>query len=259
MALIIAFANHKGGVAKTTSVGALGVIFAEEGYRVLMVDLDAQANLTYSFVDTAKKMPTRFVYDAIRERRDIPRFAVKDRLYIAPSGLEMTLVEGEMTNMRRREYILTDLLRPVEGNYDFILLDCPPSLQNATQNALAVADRLAVPVTADQFSYNGLKMMQAFVESMRDLNPRLRINDVFFTRYNPATNLARSSREAIEAEFPQETFRTVIRQTVKTQEASSMFMNVVDYSPKCSAALDYRDLAREYGERLNRELGSNNQ
>lgn len=251
MALIIAFANHKGGVAKTTSVGALGTLLAHSGLRVLMVDLDTQANLTYSFIDMQSHPPGRYVYDAIRERKNLPQVAVKDRLYVVPSGLEMTLVEAEMEHMRRREYILEDLVAPVEDKYDIILLDCPPALNIVTLNALVIADRLTVPMNTDQLSYYGLKMMKAYVESLSDLNPELRIDDVFFTKYNASTRLARRWEQTIREEFPEETMVSVIRQNVKVQEAVSELRSVVDYAPESNGARDYVQFAAEYAERLN--------
>lgn len=250
MALIIAFTNHKGGVAKTSSVGALASIYAREGSRVLMVDLDTQANLTYSFIDMVKAPPARFIYDAIRDRRDLPQVAVRDNLYIVPSGLYMTIVEAEMHNMRRREYILQDLVWPVEKNYDLIFLDCPPALNIITDNALVIADRLTVPMNADQFSYNGLGMMKGYLDRIRDLNEKIRIDDIFFTRYSAATKLARATREQVEKEYPEETMKTVIRPTVRVQEAVSYCQSVVDYAPDCSAARDYEALAVEYAGRL---------
>lgn len=250
MAIIIAFANHKGGVAKTSSVAALATIFASSGYRTLMVDLDTQANLTYSFINVDENPPARFIYDAIRERRNLPQAAVKENLYLVPSGLEMTLVEEEMHFMKRREYVLQDLVVPVEDKYDIVMIDCPPALNILTQNAFVIADRLTVPINADQMSYNGLKMMKAYVGTLSDLNPGLRIDDVFFTRVNPSTNLTGAWSKAIGEEFREEKMDAFVRQCVKVQEAASYFKSVVDYSPRCNAAEDYRRLAEEYARRL---------
>ena len=255
MALIIAFANHKGGVAKTASVAALGTIFAREGFRVLMVDLDTQANLTYSFIDMATNAPSRFLYDAIRERKDLPQVAVRDNLYIVPSGLYMTIVEREMQNMRRKELVLHDLIMPIEGNYDLILLDCPPALNNITDNALIIADRLSVPVLADQLSYNGLKMIETYLPQLADLNPDIRINDIFFTMYGGRTNLDGTLYKVIHDEFPEQTMETKIHATVRVKESVSALMSIVEYAPRCTAAKDYEDLAKELADRLNKMDG----
>lgn len=250
--MVIAVANHKGGVAKTTSVGALASIFADAGNRVLMVDLDTQANLTYSFVDVGKEPPARYIFDAIRERRGLPRVSVKENLYLVPSGLEMAIVEAGMYSMRRREYILQDLLRPVVDDYDMVFLDCPPSLSMMTTNALTAADRVTVPMNADQLSYYGLKMMKAYVEDMRDLNPSLRIDDVFFTRFDSREKLTRRWEEAIRTEFPDEVMDSVIRKNVRVSEAVSSYRSVVDYMPDSAGARDYAALAHEYIARLRR-------
>ena len=251
MALIIAMANHKGGVAKTASVAALGTVFASGGNRVLMVDLDTQANLTYSFIDMQGRPPARYIYDAVRSRTALPQVAVRENLYIVPSGLEMTLVETEMYAMRRREYILRDLLEPVADDYDIILLDCPPSLSVMTTNALTVADRVCVPLVADQLSYYGLKMMKAYVESLRDLNSSLKVSDVFFTRFDVREKLARTWEQAIRAEFGGTVMDTVIRKNVKVGEAVSSLMSVVEYMPDSAGARDYRQLAVELVARIN--------
>lgn len=251
MALIIAFVNHKGGVAKTASVAALSTIYAREGFRVLMIDLDTQANLTYSFVDMGANPPSRYLYDAIRERRDLPQVAVRDNLYIVPSGLYMTLVEREMHNMRRREQVLQDLVAPVEGGYDFILLDCPPALNIITDNALAIADRLTVPMLADQNSLNGLRMLDAYLPQVRDLNAGVRVDDVFLTQYGGKTKLDKAMYEEIRSEYPSQLMKTTIHPTVRVRESVCALKSVVEYAPECSAAVDYESLAVEYAQRLN--------
>lgn len=251
MSIIIAMANHKGGVAKTASVAALGTIFAAAGHRVLMVDLDTQANLTYSFINMEEKPPRRFVYNAMLERRSLPQVPVKENLFLVPSSLEMTVFEERMFAMRRREYLLQDILLPVDDKYDMILLDCPPSLGNMTTNALVVADRLMVPMNTDQLSYNGLKMMQANVERMEDLNAHLKIDDIFFTRYNKGEKLTEAWQKTVTDEFGEDVvMKTVIRRNNKVSDAVSHFCSIVDYAPESNGAQDYRALARELSERL---------
>lgn len=253
MSLNIAFANHKGGVAKTTSVAALGTIFAESGYRVLMIDLDAQGSLTHTFVDPSKTEVSRFLFDAIRERKSLPRIAVRNNLYLCPNELEMAFVEGEWINMRRREYVLQDLILPIEKDYDLILFDCPPAFLNATLNALVVADRLCVPVFADQYSFDGIEAIINHLQRVADVVPHIKINDIFFTRFNGATNMAKTALELFRTKFPDELMNTVVRHSVKAQEAVCSFQSVVEYNPSCTVSEDYYSLAKELSERINKD------
>lgn len=152
-AKIISIANHKGGVGKTASVATIGAILASKGNKILLVDLDTQANLTRHFF---ADIPARIVYHAIRERKDLPIYPVRQNLDLVPSGLEMAGIEIEMTNMRRREDVLKDLLEPQKSRYDYIILDCPPSLGLITMNALAASNKLIVPMKPDLMSSYGL-------------------------------------------------------------------------------------------------------
>lgn len=253
MAIIIVVANHKGGIGKSTSVGTLGTIFAANGNKVLMVDLDTQANLTYSFIDIETSEIERHIYDAISERKGLPQISVKENLYLVPSGLEMTLCESAMYNMRRREYILQDLIRPIESKYDIIIFDCPPSLGLLTTNALTIADRLIIPMTADQLSYYGLKMMKAYIESMSDMNENLHINDVFFTMYDGREKVQKKWEPLIREEFGEIVMQNTIRRNVKTKEAVSAFCSIVDYMPDSPGAIDYMNVAKELMNRINNE------
>lgn len=250
MAVIIAVANHKGGVAKTSSVSALGSIFAASGNKVLMLDLDTQANLTYSFIDPTDELPERCLFDAIRERKNIPQVCIKENLYIVPCGLEMALVESDMFNAKRREYILQDLIRPIRDQYDIILLDCPPSLGIMTLNALTIADRVLVPMHADQLSYYGLKMMVGYLDLQHDLNPNLKVDDIFFTHYDPREKQTKSVEATVREEFGDVVMKSVIRKNVSIGEAVMNLCSIIDYKPECNGAQDYLSLAKELKERL---------
>lgn len=250
MAVIIAVTNHKGGVAKTSSVSAIGSIFAASGNKVLMLDLDTQANLTYSFIDPAAGLPERCLFDAVRERRDLPQVCIKENLYIVPCGLEMALVESDMFNAKRREYILQDLIRPVAGQYDVIFLDCPPSLGIMTLNALTIADRVLVPMHADQLSYYGLKMMVGYLELQHDLNPDLRVDDIFFTHYDSREKQTKNVEALVREEFGDAVLKSVIRKNVSIGEAVTNLCSVIDYKPDSNGAQDYLSLAKELKGRL---------
>ena len=145
-AKIIAVVNHKGGVGKTASVVSIGAILAARGKKVLLVDLDTQANLTMHFLED---IPSRIIYHAIQERANLPIVPIRENLDLVPSGLDMAGIVSVMTNMRRREYIIKDLLEPYKNRYDYIFMDCPPNLELITTNALTAATKMLVPMKAD--------------------------------------------------------------------------------------------------------------
>lgn len=253
MSKIIAVAIHKGGVAKTTSVSALASIFAAGGNKVLMVDLDAQASLTYSYFNPGGGLPERFLYQAIRERKNIPQIQINENLFIAPSGLEMCMVEREMNYSRRSEFILDDLLRPVRNKYDVILIDCPPNLGILTTNAVACCDRIVVPMIADPFSYYGLKMFEQFCDECRNrdgLNPNAQIHDIFFTLHNPQPRLTRSIEKQIREAFGDKVLNTTIHRNIAVSETIFSYQSLIEYNPESRAAQDYIQLASELFGRI---------
>ena len=153
-AKIIAVANHKGGVGKTSSVATIGAVLALKGKKILLVDLDTQANLTRHFLSN---IPARIIYHAIREQRDLPIYNnIRQNLDIVPSGLDMAGIDLELQMMFNRERVLKTLLDPYANRYDFVLLDCPPALGLITINALTAANKLLVPMKADLMSSYGL-------------------------------------------------------------------------------------------------------
>ncbi len=250
MATIIAVTNHKGGVAKTTSVSALGFKFAQEGNRVLMIDLDTQANLTYSYLSPDDAYKERCLYDAIRERKNLPQVKIRKNLYLAPNGLAMTLAVQQMNFVKRREHILADLIRPVENDYDIIIIDCPPSLDILTLNAVVVADRVMVPMTTSQLSYLGVKMMSAWLLDQRDLNPNLRVNDIFFTQYDCREKQTKNIEADVRREFGEVVMNTVIHRNVSVSESVGAYQSVFEYKPDCTGARDYEALTLELVNRI---------
>lgn len=250
MATIIALTNHKGGVAKTTSVSALAFKFAQKGNKVLMVDLDTQANLTYSYMSPADALKGRCLYDAIRERKNLPQVCIRENLYLVPNGLAMTLALQQMNFEKRRELILADLIRPVEDNYDIILIDCPPSLDILTLNAVVVADRVMVPMTTSQLSYLGVKMMEAWLLDQRDLNPQLCVNDIFFTQYDARERQTRNIETDVRNEFGDIVMNTVIHRNVSISESVGAYQSIYEYKPESVGARDYEALTLELVERI---------
>lgn len=247
MAHIIAFANHKGGVGKTTSVANIGAALNQKGQRVLLVDLDAQQNLTSCFLPDEKVEALEVsVYDALVGKAPLPVIPLKDGLSIVPSGIELARAEIDLSQKLAREQLLKRLLKPMAEEYDFILLDCPPSLGIITTNALTAAEALYIPLTAEALPLKGLRMLEAVVEEVRDsINPTLSLSGVFITRYNTRKSLNNMVLETIANKYGSIVFDTKIRENVAVAEAPLLQQPICDYSPKSKGAEDYENLTME--------------
>ena len=243
---IIAVVNHKGGVGKTSTVVNIGAILASQGKKVLLVDLDTQANLTMSFMDT---IPNRIIYHAIQDRANLPVENIRKNLDLVPSGLDMAGIVSLMTSMRRREYILKDLLEPIKNRYDYVFLDCPPNLELITLNALSAATKMLVPMKADLLSDYGLSMLDKFCADMQDLNPGIHVDLIFFNIYEKST-----VTDAIEADVRQKygdrVAATVVRKNVDISKAGFEYTDVVSYNKDANGAKDFRALVDELVEKL---------
>lgn len=247
MAHIIAFANHKGGVGKTTSVANIGAALKQKGQRVLLVDLDAQQNLTSCFLPDEKVEALEVsVYDALVGKAPLPVIPLKDGLSIVPSGIELARAEIDLSQKLAREQLLKRLLKPMAEEYDFILLDCPPSLGIITTNALTAAEALYIPLTAEALPMKGLQMLEAVVEEVKDsINTTLSLSGVFITRYNTRKSLNQIVLETIERKYGSVVFSTKIRENVAVAEAPLTQQPICDYSPKSKGAEDYENLTME--------------
>ena len=252
MARVIAVANHKGGVGKTTSVAALGSIFAEEGRRTLLVDLDAQANLTASFM---AEEPEQTIYNAFKGEIPLPVIHVRENLDLIASSLDMAAAELELSGRMSREHILRKLLKPVADNYEFILLDCPPSLGLVTINAMVAATELFIPLTAEALPSRGLTKLTNILQMVREnLNESITLSGIIITRWEP-TKLSKMVEQQLRATFGETIYKTKIRKNVAIAEAPLYAKDIVTYAPDSNGARDYRaladeitGLASEYGE-----------
>lgn len=252
MARIIAVANHKGGVGKTTSVAALGSIFAEEGRRTLLVDLDAQANLTASFF---AEEPGQTIYNAFKGEIALPVIPVRENLDLVASSLDMAAAELELTSRMSREYILRRLLKPLADGYEFVLLDCPPSLGLVTINALVAATELFIPLTAEALPSRGLAKLTNILQMVREnLNESIALSGIIITRWEP-TKLSKMVEQQLRATFGETIYKTKIRKNVAIAEAPLYAKDIISYAPDSNGAKDYRaladeitGLASEYGE-----------
>lgn len=242
MGRIIAVANHKGGVGKTTSVGAIGSILASKGKRTLLIDLDAQANLTVSFLT---EEPEQTIYNALKGETPLPIIPLKENLSIVASCLDMAGAELDLSSRISREFILHKLLKPIAGEYDYILLDCPPSLGLVTINALVAAKELFIPLTAEALPSRGLAKLTNILQMVRDnLNEDITLSGVIITRWE-GTNLSKMVEGQLRELFGDTIFKTRIRKNVSIAEAPLYAMDVVSYSPDSNGAKDYTSLTEE--------------
>lgn len=245
---IIAIANHKGGVGKTTLVASVGAALASMGYRTLLVDLDAQANLTASLLP--EEGERRTIYNALKEKTGLPVALVRERLSLAPSALELAGIELELSGAMSREFILKDLLEPVASGYDFVLLDCPPSLGLIAINAFVAATDVVIPLTAEALPFKGLSMIQEVLGMVRRrLNPSLRLSGIVLNRW-AGRKLNRIVEEALRERYPDMVCQTKIRENISIAEAPLTKSDIFSYSPESNGAKDYQALTEELLQRL---------
>ena len=243
MAKIIAVANHKGGVGKTTSVASIGAALALRGKKVLLVDLDAQQNLSYTL--THDEDPETSVYDTLVNDAPLPVVHVAKNLDLVPASLELARAEIDLSTKIAREGILRTALEEVAGGYDYILIDCPPSLGIVTTNALVAADELYLPLTAEALPMKGLAMLDDVVrEVSRRVNPKLRLGGVFFTRYNNR-RLNKEVVNMINERYGDKVFATKIRENITLAEMPLSGQTIFDYDKRSNGAKDYKALAAE--------------
>lgn len=242
MGKVIAIANHKGGVGKTTSVASIGAILSEMGKRVLLVDLDAQANLTSSLL---KGEQERTIYKALKGDEALPVVKVKERLSIVPSSLELAGIELELSGRMSREFILKELIEPHLNSYDYILLDCPPSLGLITINALTAATDLYIALTAEALPTKGLKMLLDITSMVQKrLNKEIALSGVIITRWEKS-NLSLMVEETLRDSFGDKVFATKVRKNVQVAEAPLHSKDIIAYAPHSNGAKDYRALVAE--------------
>jgi chromosome partitioning protein len=244
-ARVIAFANQKGGVAKTTTTLNLGVAFAEEGMRVLLCDLDPQGNLTMSQglnPDTIE----RSMFDVLVHKLPIGETIHHCEVDLAVSSIDLAGAELALSSMIGRERALAKALEPVKADYDFILIDTPPSLGLLTINALVASDGVIVPVQCEYLSLRGLVQLENTLGMIREnLNPSVEIFGILPTMYDSRTLHSREAVEILEENFGELVFDTRIRKTVRYAEAPVKGTSVLKYDPTGGAANAYRALAKE--------------
>lgn len=245
MRQIISIVNHKGGVGKTTSVSSLGVALARMGKRVLLVDLDAQGNLT----DTLTKTPgDRSIYDSLRTLETLPVVNIREGLDLCPSSIDLVSMDLELAGKKEREYRLSRLLQGLD--YEYILLDCPPSLGLLTINALTASTKVIIPLTPEALPAKGLGTLLDIIERTKEtLNPGLSLGGILITRYN-RRKINRLVEETLRETFGDSVFKTKIRENVDISESPLQGMDIYSYSPNSIGAKDYESLAMEVVSKL---------
>ena len=245
VAKVIAFANQKGGVAKTTTTLNLGVAFAEQGHKVLLVDLDPQGNLTMSQGLNPDAIE-QSMFDVLVSRLPIEQVIAHKEIDIAVASIDLAGAELSLSSQIGRERALEKALRPVLESYDFILIDTPPSLGLLTINALVAADSVIVPVQCEYLSLRGLVQLENTLTMIREnLNPEVGIQGILPTMYDNRTLHSREAVEILQENFGDLVFGTRIRKTIRYAEAPVKGTSVLKYDPSGTAAEAYRDLAKE--------------
>ncbi|HKB51807.1 MAG TPA: AAA family ATPase [Solirubrobacterales bacterium] len=242
---VIAFANQKGGVAKTTTTLNLAVAFAESGHRVLCIDLDPQGNLTMSQGIDPDKVE-KSLYDVLVNDMPISEIIQHREIDIAVASIDLAGAEIAMSTKIGRERSLEKALKEVSGNYDFVCIDTPPSLGLLTINALTAANRVIVPVQCEYLSMRGLVQLQNTLKMIQEnLNPDVRIEGILPTMLDSRTVHAKEAVEILEENFGDLVFKSRIRKAIKFAEAPVKGASVLKYDPQSNAAGYYRDLAKE--------------
>ncbi len=251
---IIAVANQKGGVGKTTTAVNLGATLAETDHRVLIIDLDPQANATSSFGLQAVEQTSLYeplLGDASISERIFP--TEREGLFIVPSDLDLAGAEVEIARMPNHLTRLAETLQPLHSDetFDFVLLDCPPSLGILMSNALAAADELLTPIQCEYFALEGLVKIVRLIEQVRDsgANKRLELGGIVMTMYDGRTNLSEQVVAEVRKHFGERVYQTVIPRSVRLSEAPSFGKSILEYAPNGAAAEAYRALAREFIQR----------
>ncbi|MGX6979286.1 ParA family protein [Vagococcus elongatus] len=248
MARIISVANQKGGVGKTTTTVNLGACLAYYGKRVLIIDIDAQGNAT-SGMGIRKSDVSKDIYDVLVNEEPVDNVihqTTRENLDVVPATIQLAGAEIELTPMMARESRLKTALKDIREEYDYILIDCPPSLGHLTINAFTVSDSILIPVQCEYYALEGLSQLLNTIRLVqKHFNPDLRIEGVLLTMYDARTNLGSEVVEEVRKYFRERVYDTIIPRNVRLSEAPSHGLPIIDYDPRSRGAETYLALAKE--------------
>lgn len=261
--MILTCINQKGGVGKTTTVANIGVYLARAGKKVLLIDIDPQSNLTSGLYavrheNTAsaneKSVSHSSIYNVLTGSKTINEVFVStkvDNLYLVPSSIDLAGAEVELVSALSRESILKNAIAKIESDYDFIIIDCPPSLGILTINAMVAADKIIIPVQCEYYALEGLSQLMNTIKLVKNsINSTLEIGGVILTMYDSRTNLSKQISDEVTDFFGGMVFKTIIPRNIRLSEAPSHGKPISDYEPSSSGAKAYKDLAQEFIDRF---------
>lgn len=243
MGKIIAISNHKGGVGKTTSALNIGAGLVKLKKKVMLVDLDPQANLTQSL---GIKEAANNTYGVIKNQYTPEPIKISKGLFLLPSVSELSGAELELSSEAGREFLLKEVLEPLAAQYDFIIIDCPPSLGLLTINAFTAADFIFIPMQAEYLALQGIGKLLGLMDKIKKrLNPNLEIGGIFITQFDRRKLLNRYVCDTIEEHFEGKVFKTKIRNNIALAEAPNEGVDIFSYQPESNGADDYLGLSKE--------------
>jgi chromosome partitioning protein len=248
MARVIAIANQKGGVGKTTTAINLAASLAANEFRVLLIDMDPQGNSTTGLGITKREnLPT--VYDVIAGKARLPEILVDiqpDGIHLAPADRNLVAANIELVDSEKREFHLSKALAPIRNQFDFILIDCPPALDLLTVNSLVAADSVLIPIQCEFFALEGISQLLDTIDRLREnLQPALAIEGILLTMFDERTNLGRQVAADLRDFFQAEVFQTIVPRSIRLAEAPSFGKSILTYDPRSKGAESYIQLAKE--------------
>ena len=251
MGKTVVFANQKGGVGKTTTAANLGAYIAEAGKKVLLIDFDPQGNLSSS---VGAKTTQAGIYEALNGKtqlKDVVQKTPVANLFVATSSINLTGANVELVDKDDRAYYLKNVLAPAKDAYDYVFIDCPPSLGILTLNGLAAADAVIIPLQCEYFALEGLSLLLETVKRIQEgINRKLEIGGILFTMFDSRTRLANDVVQEVCGYFGKKVFKTIIPRNVRLSEAPSHSVPINLYDPNCVGAKSYKKLADEVLERV---------
>lgn len=248
MTRTIAFINNKGGVGKTTSCLNIGVALSQENKKVLLVDIDPQGNLSDAFISIRQVQYTikDLLEGTITDISQVLIKNVKDNIDLLPSNNLLNGTEEKLLNKMSRETILKRVLEPIKSNYDYVLIDCPPSLNVLVLNSLTASEEAIIPIATEYHALTGTNTILSTIQQVKTLlNSNLKLSGVFITKYDERTNNDREIKDAIQNNFKSLCYKTIIRTNVRIKDATNNHKSVIELDPLSNGAMDYKELAKE--------------